>query len=70
VGLPESGVTNVVLENVHIIADTGLTIVNASGVRFKNVRVEVKKGEPFVLSNARVEGLPGADERKVPSPAK
>jgi hypothetical protein len=57
VGLPESGVTNVVLENVRITAETGLTVVNASGVRFKNVRVEVKNGEPFILSHAQVEGL-------------
>jgi polygalacturonase len=70
VGLPESGVTNVVLENVRITAETGLTVVNASGVRFKNVRVEVKNGEPFILSNAQVEGLPAAVERKVSSPAK
>lgn len=70
VGLPESGVTNVVLENVRITAETGLTVVNASGVRFKNVRVEVKNGEPFILSNAQVEGLPAASDDKSRSAAK
>lgn len=69
VGLPESCVTNVVLENVRIAAETGLTVVNATGVRFRNVKIEVQKGEPFELSNAQVEGLTGTDRDKARSPA-
>jgi polygalacturonase len=62
VGLPESLVTNVVLENVHITARTGLTIANAKGVQFKNVKIEAEKGESVMLHNAEVEGLPVAPD--------
>jgi len=58
VGLPESLVSDVVLENVHISAATGLSIRNAKGIQFKNVTVEVQRGKPFLLENAQVEGLP------------
>jgi hypothetical protein len=58
VGLPESLVTNIVLENVHIKAVTGLTIANAKGVQLKDVTIEVEKGEPFMVYKAEVEGLP------------
>lgn len=58
VGLPESVITNFVLENVKITADTGLTIMNARGVQLKNVDVTVRRGEPFILFNAEVQGLP------------
>jgi polygalacturonase len=58
VGLPESLVQNVVLENVHIsAATTGLTIRNANGVRLKNVRVTATEGPPFIVQDAQVEGL-------------
>ena len=62
VGLPESLVTNVVLENVHITAETGLTVANARGVTFKNVEISVKQGPPFTTDNAQAEGLPPAKE--------
>ncbi len=58
VGLPESVVTNVLLENVHITAETGLTLANAAGVKLKNVQVTVKSGPPFITDKAQVEGLP------------
>jgi len=58
VGLPESLVTNIVLENVEITAVTGLSIANAAGVQLKNVKVTANKGEPFMLHNAKVDGLP------------
>jgi polygalacturonase len=60
VGLPESLITNVVLENVRISAETGLTIAHAKGIQLKDVNVEVKQGEPFLLHNAQVDGLPKA----------
>jgi len=58
VGLPESLVSDVVLENVHITAATGLTIRNAKGVQLKNVQIETKSGTPFLTKNAEVAGLP------------
>lgn len=59
VGLPESIATNIVLENVEVTAPVGLAIRNAKGVRLKNVKVTVEKGEPFIVENSEVEGLPG-----------
>ena len=58
VGLPESAVENVLLENVSIAAEqTGLEIRNARGVKLKNVKVMAKQGEPFVVKDAEVTGL-------------
>ena len=56
-GLPESCITNVVLENVKISAAKSFEIRNAKGVQLRNVSVTVPKGEPFVLENAEVSGL-------------
>ena len=65
VGLPESLISNVVLENVHITAAEGLTIANAKGIKLKNVTIEAAKGEPVILANAQeVEGLPKAKAAK------
>jgi len=58
VGLPESPVSNVVLENVNIQAQTGFIIGNAKGIEFKNSKVEVKSGEAFQIHNAEVTGVP------------
>ena len=59
VGLPESLVSNVVLENVKIsAAATGLSIRNAKGVQMKNVEVTAKEGPPFIVEDAKVTGLP------------
>ena len=57
-GLPESCITNVVLENVKITAAKPFAISNAKGVQLKNVTITVPKGEPFKLENADVSGLP------------
>ena len=58
VGLPESHIENVLLENVNITAEQGgLEIRNAKGVVFKNVKVTTKKGEPFTMKEAEVKGL-------------
>ncbi len=56
-GLPESCVSNVVLENVKISAAKSFNIRNAKGVQLKNVFVTVPNGEPFKLENAEVLGL-------------
>lgn len=57
VGLPECVVSNLVLENVHISAPAGLTIRNAKKICTKNVKVQVAKGDPFVLENASIKDL-------------
>ncbi len=56
-GLPESCISNVVLENVKISAAKPFAITNAKGVELKNVSVTVPKGEAFKLENAEVSGL-------------
>src|SRR5262249_20406459 len=56
VGLPESRIENVTLENVSIeAAKTGLEIRNARAVTLKNVKIEPKKGEAFIVRDAEVE---------------
>ncbi|MGA2787903.1 MAG: glycoside hydrolase family 28 protein [Verrucomicrobiota bacterium] len=57
IGLPESVVSNVVLENVHFTAETGLTIANAKGVQFKNSSISVETGPQFSAENAEIKGL-------------
>jgi polygalacturonase len=58
VGLPESQISNVVLENIQITAaTTGLSVKNARGIHFKNVQVTCKDGPPVIVDNAQVEGL-------------
>src|SRR6185437_1787559 len=56
-GLPESCITNVVLENVKITAAKSFEIRNAKDIQLKNVTVTVAEGEPFKLENAQMEGL-------------
>lgn len=55
VGLPESLVENVVLENINLAAAEGLTIANAKGVQLRNVQVAAAKGEAIITDNAQVE---------------
>jgi polygalacturonase len=58
IGLPESPISDVVLENINIrAATTGLLIRNARGIRFNNVTVVNQQGPPFILENAQGEGL-------------
>jgi polygalacturonase len=58
VGLPESGIENVLLENIQIdAAGAGLEVRNAKGVEFKNVKVTAKTGQPVVVKDAEVKGL-------------
>lgn len=53
-GLPESPVSNLVLENVRIKANSGFIVANTSGVQLKNVKVKVKAGPPYILYNAKI----------------
>lgn len=55
IGLPESYLQNLKLTNVSIKAKTGLVIENAKGVEFKNVNIQVEKGNAITKNN--VEGI-------------
>lgn len=61
IGLPESCISNVVLENVHVSAAQGFEIRNAKGIQFKNSSVTVKQGPVVATENADVTGLPAAN---------
>ncbi len=64
VGLPESLVSDVVLKNVTIsAATTGLIIQNAEGIKLQNVRVTPVEGPPYILQDARVEGIKDTAEK-------
>jgi polygalacturonase len=67
VGLPESVVSNVVLEDVHITAQTGFTFRNATGIRFVNSTVSVKAGPRFNAENADIAGLEDKNNLTQPS---
>lgn len=57
IGLPESAISNVVLEDVQIAATTtGFSVKNAKGIQFKNVRLTNKEGPPLLTENAEVDG--------------
>ncbi len=58
VGLPESQIENVTLDNVSIVAaKTGLEIRNARGVSAKGLSVVAKSGEPIIVRDAEVIGI-------------
>ncbi len=56
-GLSQSCISNVVLENVKIQAAKPFSITHAKGVELKNVSVIVPTGAPFKLEDAEVSGL-------------
>jgi len=67
VGLPESQIENVLLENVSIdAATTGLEFRHAKGVQLKNVKVTATQGEPFVSRDAQISGLPTSPNAQRP----
>ncbi|OHB51641.1 MAG: hypothetical protein A2Y12_02010 [Planctomycetes bacterium GWF2_42_9] len=57
VGLPESKITNVLLENVYIKAGQSMRIQNAEDIKFKNVKIETVDPENIILKNAKVAEL-------------
>jgi polygalacturonase len=54
VGLPEMPIDNVILENVRVNANTGMTIQDAKNVSMRNVRIVPQKGEPLKVVSAEV----------------
>ena len=58
VGLPESCISNVVFENVHITAPLGLTVRNARAIEFTNSEFTVSSDKPLILeTNVETEGI-------------
>jgi polygalacturonase len=58
IGLPESPITNVLLRRVTITAPTGLTVRNARAITLRKSKITADKGEPVLVENAEVIGLP------------
>ena len=56
-GLPESCISNVVLENITITSAKGFEISNARGIQFKQALIAPKQGPPFILTNAQTDGV-------------
>ncbi len=56
-GLPESCISNVVFENVTITSAKGFEISNARGIQLKQATVTPKKGPPYLLTNAGIDGV-------------
>jgi polygalacturonase len=64
VGLAESPISDLVLENVRISsATTGLVIRNAEAIKLRDVKVAPRDGPPFIVQDAKVEGLDNASGR-------
>ena len=55
VGLPESLIQNIRLENLNLTARQGLTIANAKGVLLNRLQLSIAEGEPIIKDNAQVE---------------
>jgi polygalacturonase len=48
-GLPEMAVKNITMEKLVLAADKGVELVDASGIRFKNVQLITKSTKPVIL---------------------
>ncbi|MDH7599601.1 MAG: glycoside hydrolase family 28 protein [Sedimentisphaerales bacterium] len=57
IGLPESNVRDVLLEDVCITAKSGFIIRNATSVRLRNVQVKTSSGPAWIIKRADVDGL-------------
>jgi polygalacturonase len=58
-GLPEMPVSDVVLENVDIAAQTGMRIKYAKSVELKQVKIKAGMGKPLTIESASVKGAEG-----------
>ena len=56
-GLPKIPITDVTFKNVEIEAVTGMTILNAKGIRFDQSSIAVQKGKKLTTTNADFSGL-------------
>ena len=57
IGLPEMPIDSVLLENVRVNAQSGMTVQDAKNVSMRNVKIIPQKGEPLKLVNADVKTL-------------
>lgn len=57
-GLPGMPVENVLLQDVHITAERGMTIYDARGVRFKHSRIHAAHGPAWIVHAAKIAGMP------------
>ena len=57
IGLPEMPIDSVLLENVRVNAQSGMTVQDAKNVSMRNVKIVPQKGEPLKLVNADVKNL-------------
>ncbi len=65
VGLPESPIENVLLENVQITAaGAGLEVRHVRGIELVNVTISPKKGPPLVVQDADLPGNSSAAEQE------
>ena len=56
-GLPEAPITDVLLTNVHISAQSGLLLYHAAGIRFVDSSIRADKGKSITTFNVQAEGL-------------
>jgi len=59
-GLPEMPLHDITLKNVSITSQQGVTVIDADGIQFENVRVDNKTGEPlktFRVTNSKLDLL-------------
>ena len=61
-GLPESPVQNVLLENVRITSVKGLTVRDAKGIRLNGSTITTRKGPPVITDHAEVQEAPAKGE--------
>lgn len=54
IGLPEAPIAGVLLDNVHIRANTGLNIRDAKAVELRTVKIVPQRGEPVTVMNAEI----------------
>jgi polygalacturonase len=57
VGLPESPIEDITLENVSLRGKQGLILANTKGAKLNRVQLSVEEGKPVELFNAGVQGL-------------
>jgi polygalacturonase len=64
IGLPEAPVTTVLLDNVRMKADGGMTIQDAKAVELRDVRITPLKGEPLTVIDAEVKTTSGETKER------
>ncbi|HEY1790167.1 MAG TPA: glycosyl hydrolase family 28 protein [Verrucomicrobiae bacterium] len=62
-GLPEAPITDLLLTNVHISAQTGLLLYYATDVKFVNSSIHAAEGRDVTTFQAQVEGLGDSKSR-------